>query len=138
MLKPLELPLPALPARSATPARSTLIWLLAAVTEALGVSVAVQWMPPSTLTRFVTAPLPTVRSAVVKPVTVSLNVKLTVEVSPIFSCESLNVIMDSVGATLSPITTRRLPLYWVVTLPTVLLAASVSEPLSISTDFTER
>src|SRR3546814_17904149 len=56
--------------------------LLVSLVLALGVSVPVQVMPPSPLLRPVTVPLATVRSAVVKPVTASLKVKVTKDVSP--------------------------------------------------------
>ena len=48
----------------------------------VGVSVAVQVMPPSLLLRPLRLPLATVRSAVVKPLTASLKVMVTSEVSP--------------------------------------------------------
>ena len=44
--------------------------------------VAVQVMPPSLLLTAVNVPLGTVRSALVKPVTASVKVKVTSEVSP--------------------------------------------------------
>ena len=66
--------------------------LVALLVLALGVSVAVQVMPPSLLLRLLSVPLGDVRSAVVNPVTASLNVKVTVAVSPILSDVSLIVI----------------------------------------------
>ena len=57
--------------------------LLASVTLALGVRVAVQVMPPSLLARLLRPPLATLKSAAVKPLTASLNVTVTVAVSPI-------------------------------------------------------
>ena len=72
------------------------------MTEALGVSVPVQLMPLLLLARPVTVPLPTVRSALVKPLTASLKVKVTVAVSPILSAVSLMSMLElSVGRTVS-------------------------------------
>ena len=76
------LPAPVLPAASATPVLSRLIRLLAAVTPAAGVTVAVQVMPPSLLLTALSVPLLIVRSALLKPVTASLKVMVTSEVSP--------------------------------------------------------
>ena len=76
--------------------------MLAAVALALGVSVAVQVMPPSPVKRFDSTAFGTVTSAVVKPVTASVKVKVTVAVSPIFSAVS-EIEMDeaSDGRTVS-------------------------------------
>jgi hypothetical protein len=76
------LPLPALPPASVTPVISTLITLVASVTPAVGVNVAVQVVPPSLEVTLLRVPLAMVKSAFVKPVTASLNVKVTPEVSP--------------------------------------------------------
>ncbi|MNV93457.1 hypothetical protein D3C71_1881530 [compost metagenome] len=59
--------------------------MVASVMLAVGVKVAVQVMPPSLLLTAVSVPLAIVRSALVKPLTASENVKVTNEVSPIFS-----------------------------------------------------
>jgi hypothetical protein len=87
-LDELVLPLPALPALSATPVLSSVMTLVASSTEADGVYVPVQVVPPSLELSEETAPLATVRSAVVKPVTASLKVMVTVAVSPAASAES--------------------------------------------------
>ena len=74
---------------------------------ALGVRVAVQVMPPSPVVRVERLPFGAVTSAVVKPVTASAKVKVTVAVSPIFSAVSEIVIAEArVGRT--PSTTRAL------------------------------
>ena len=62
-------------------------------------------MPPSPLLRLLSVPLGTVRLAVVKPVTASLKVKVTVAVSPIFSEVSLMVILDCRAGALVSTTT---------------------------------
>ena len=59
------------------------IRLVASVMLAVGVKVDVQVMPPSLLLTAVKVPLAIVRSALVKPVTASLKVMVTSEVSPI-------------------------------------------------------
>ena len=69
--------------------------MLEAVVLAEGVSVAVQVMPLSALLRLAKAPLSAFRSAVVKPVTASVKVKVTVGVSPIFSAVSEMVMADA-------------------------------------------
>ncbi|MNR62908.1 hypothetical protein D3C85_1850520 [compost metagenome] len=61
-------------------------------TLAVGVRVAVQVMPPSPLERLLRAPSATVKSAVVKPVTASLKVMVTVEVSPMARAVSATTI----------------------------------------------
>ncbi len=63
---------------------------------AFGVNVAVQVMPPSALLTLVSVPLAMVRSALVKPLTASLNVMVTSEVSPIFRAVSA-ITMVAVG-----------------------------------------
>ncbi|MOA62922.1 hypothetical protein D3C78_1884830 [compost metagenome] len=62
--------------------------------------VAVQVMPPSLLLTALNVPLAMVRSALVKPVTASLKVMVTSEVSPIFSLGSATM-MVAVGTTVS-------------------------------------
>ena len=75
---------------------------MAAVVELLGVSVAVQVMPPSLLASPDKSPLGTVTSSAVKPVTASLNVKVTVAVSPAISVVSEMVIaLARLGRTVS-------------------------------------
>ncbi len=61
---------------------SRLIRLLVSVTSAVGVRVAVQVMPPSLLLIALRVALATVRSALLKPLTVSEKVMVTSEVSP--------------------------------------------------------
>ena len=69
--------------------------LLAAVVLALGDSVAVQVMPPSLLLRLENTALGAVRSAVVKPLTASVKVKVTVAVSPMRKAVSLMVMAEA-------------------------------------------
>ncbi len=94
------MPLPALPARSATPVLSRVIRLVVSLMLAVGVKVAVQVMPPSLLLTAVNVPLVMVRSALVKPLTASLKVIVTSEVSPILSAVSATT-MVAVGRTVS-------------------------------------
>ncbi|MNQ74428.1 hypothetical protein D3C85_891830 [compost metagenome] len=65
-----------------------------------GVKVAVQVMPPSLLLTAVNVPLAIVRSALVKPLTASLKVMVTSEVSPILNAVSVTT-MVAVGRTVS-------------------------------------
>ena len=74
--------------------------LLALVRLLVGVKVAVQVLPPSLLDTALKVPLATVRSALVKPVTTSLKVIVTVAVSPTLRAVSLSV-MVAVGGTVS-------------------------------------
>ena len=67
---------------------------------AVGVKVAVQVMPPSLLLTAVNVPLAMVRSALVKPLTASLKVNVTSEVSPMLSAVSATT-MVTVGRTVS-------------------------------------
>ncbi len=83
-----------MPARSAMPVTSRVMTLLAAVVLASGVSVAVQVMPPSLLESLLSVPLGTVTSAVVKPVTASVKVNVTVAASPIFNAVSEMLMED--------------------------------------------
>ena len=94
------MPLPALPARSLTPVLFRVIRLVVSLTLAVGVKVAVQVMPPSLLLTALNVPLAIVRSALVKPLTASLKVMVTSEVSPIFSAVSATT-MVAVGRTVS-------------------------------------
>ena len=94
------MPLPALPTRSLTPVLSRVIRLVASVMLAVGVKVPVQVMPPSLLLTADKVPLAIVRSALVKPVTASLKVKVTSDVSPTFSAVSVNT-MPTVGRKVS-------------------------------------
>ncbi len=94
------MPLPALPAASATPVLARTIRLVASVVLTLGVSVAVQVIPPSLLLNPLSEPLATVRSARVKPVTASLKVMVTRDVPPIFNV-GLATTMVAVGSKVS-------------------------------------
>ena len=78
----IAMPLPALPATSLTWLASSVITLLASVIAAVGVSVAVQVLPPSLLTRLDNTPLATLRSERLRPLTTSLKVMVTVVVWP--------------------------------------------------------
>ena len=82
------------------------IRLEASLTLLKGVNVAVQVIPPSLLVRLLRAPLATLKSAVLKPLTASLNVTVTVAVSPIRRAVSLRVMLVAVGRT--PSTTSAL------------------------------
>ncbi len=92
--------MPALPDRSLTPVLFRVIRLVVSVTLVVGVSVAVQVMPPSLLLSPVKVPLATVRSAAVKPLTASLKVMVTTEVSPAARLVSATT-MVAVGRTVS-------------------------------------
>ncbi len=94
------MPLPALPAASCTPVLASVITLFVSVTLAVGVSVAVQVMPPSEELTALSVPLATVRSALAKPVTASENVIVTSEVSPATSELSATTIV-AVGSAVS-------------------------------------
>ncbi len=94
------MPVPALPAASATPVLFSVITLVASVILAVGVKVAVQVMPPSALLTAVKVPFAIVRSALVKPVTASLKVKVTNEVSPARRAVSASTML-AVGRTVS-------------------------------------
>ncbi|MNZ58204.1 hypothetical protein D3C78_762090 [compost metagenome] len=67
--------------------------MVESVMLALGVKVAVQVMPPSLLLTALSVPLAMVRSALVKPLTASLNVMVTNEVSPIFNAASVTTMV---------------------------------------------
>ena len=76
-------PVPGLPpATVLTPLLFSTTVLLLASTLAAGVRVAVQTVPPSLLLGAVTPPLATVRSDTSRPLTASLKVNVTAEVSP--------------------------------------------------------
>ena len=94
------MPLPALPAESVTPVLSSVMTLLAAVVLALGVNVAVHVVPPSLELTALSVPLAMVRSALVKPVTASEKVNVTVAVSPTRNAVSFSEI-DAVGRCVS-------------------------------------
>ncbi len=70
------------------------------VIAVVGVRVPVQVMPPSDELTALKVPFSTVKSALVKPVTVSLNVKVTSEVSPAAKAVSATTIV-AVGLVLS-------------------------------------
>ncbi len=74
--------------------------LLLSVTPLVGVSVAVQVMPPSLLLNPESTPLATVRSALVNAVTASLKVMVTREVSPAAMAVSATTML-AVGRTVS-------------------------------------
>ncbi|MNV96525.1 hypothetical protein D3C71_1915430 [compost metagenome] len=78
------LPVPALPSASITPAVFSVIRLLVSIMLAPGVRVAVQVLPPSLLLRALKVPLATIRSALMKPLTASEKVMVTVVVWPSF------------------------------------------------------
>ena len=71
-----------MPAASVTPVSSSVMTLVVSSMSAVGVKVAVQVMPPSPELTADSVPFSIVRSALVKPVTASLNLKVTSEVSP--------------------------------------------------------
>ena len=75
------MPLPKFPAVSVMPVKSRTIELVAKSTLA-AVKVAVQVIPPSAELTAVKVPLGMVRSSLVKPVTASEKVMVTVAVSP--------------------------------------------------------
>ena len=85
-------------ARLATPVMSTLMALVVSVMPPMGVKVAVQVMPPSLVLTLLSVPFGMVRSALVNPVTASLNVKVTAEVSPTLSAVSATTTL-TVGRT---------------------------------------
>ncbi|MCY1244592.1 hypothetical protein D9M71_124150 [compost metagenome] len=91
---------PVLPAASCTPVLSRVIRLPVLVVPDVGVRVAVQVMPPSLELRLLSTPLATVKSAVVRPVTASLKVMVTVLVSPAAKAVSATV-MVAVGRAVS-------------------------------------
>ncbi len=92
------MPVPALPAVSATPVLFRVIRLVASVILAVGVKVAVQVVPPSALLTALRVPLAIVKSALLKPVTASLKVRVTSEVSPTLNALSATTI-EAVGRT---------------------------------------
>ncbi|RMS19477.1 hypothetical protein ALP75_202325 [Pseudomonas syringae pv. actinidiae] len=96
-LPELMVPLPAFPARSVTPALFRLICPVLAFTLAPGVKVAVHVMPPSLLLTGLSVPFGTFRSLLSKPLTASLKVMVTSEVSPTDSVLSATTIV-AVGA----------------------------------------
>ncbi|MNF40228.1 hypothetical protein D3C84_212270 [compost metagenome] len=79
---------------------SRVIRLVASVMLAVGVKVPVQVMPPSPLLTEVKVPLAIVRSALVRPVTASLKVMVTSEVSPTLRAVSVNTML-AVGRAVS-------------------------------------
>ncbi|MNZ89063.1 hypothetical protein D3C78_1079670 [compost metagenome] len=93
-------PLPLLPKASLTPLLLRVIRLQVSVMLAVGVSVAVQVLPPSLLLRALKVPLATVRSLLVKPLTASEKVIVTWLVWPIPS-SVLATTMVAVGAWVS-------------------------------------
>ncbi|MOA34282.1 hypothetical protein D3C78_1556480 [compost metagenome] len=74
--------------------------MMVSVMALVGVKVAVQVMPPSLLLTALKVPLAMVRSALEKPLTASLKVMVTNDVSPI--CRALSATtMVAVGSTVS-------------------------------------
>ncbi len=98
------MPTPGLLAASTTPVISIEITLVASVTLAVGVKVAVQVMPPSPEVTALKVPFGIVKSALENPVTASEKVKVTSDVSPASKELSLTTI-PAVGGVLSPATT---------------------------------
>ncbi len=92
------LPMPALPDAPVTPLLSSVIRLLLSSTLLVGVSIAVQVMPPSLLPSPLRLPLATLRSVRVKPATASLKVIVTRLVSPPAKAVSATT-MVAVGST---------------------------------------
>ena len=101
--------------------------LPAAAVVAAGVSVAVQVMPPSLELTLLSVPLPTVRSALVKPVTASLKVKVTIEVSPMVSKLSATT-MVAVGALVSMVMLSPVEAVDTLLAASAALAVRVCEP----------
>ena len=89
--------MPALPAASVTPVLIRVIKLVASVVPAVGVNVAVQVIPPSPELTALSVPFAMLRSAFVKPVTASLKVNVTSDVSPTFKLLSATTILDVGG-----------------------------------------
>ncbi len=94
------MPLPALPAAFCTPVLASVITLMASVTSAVGVRVAVHVMPPSAELTVLSVPFSTIRSELLKPVTASENVIVTSEVSPAFNALSATTTV-AVGSTVA-------------------------------------
>ncbi|MNC12769.1 hypothetical protein D3C75_604950 [compost metagenome] len=93
-------PLPALPEAFCTPLLSRVIRLELSAMLAVGVKVAVQVTPPSLLLTALRVPLAMLRSALLKPLTASLKVMVTSEVSPTLKAVSATT-MVAVGNTVS-------------------------------------
>ncbi|MNC55401.1 hypothetical protein D3C75_1049280 [compost metagenome] len=92
-LAELLMPLPALPARSNTPALFKLIRLVVSFTLLVGVKVAVQVTPPSLLLTALNVPLGMVKSLLSKPLTASENVMVTSDDSPATSAVSATTMV---------------------------------------------
>ncbi len=116
------------PCTALTPPRLTVITLLASVTPVLGVRIPLQVTPPSLELNPLMTPLGTVRSAVVKPVTAVLNMKVTPEVSPAFRLLSVKTTESRSGAvfrlTTEPTLVAMLPLLSPVQLAELVTRAS--------------
>ena len=128
-------PLPALPAGSVSPVLSSVITLPAAVIPLVGVKVAVQVVPPSLELTLPRVPLAMVRSALLKPVTGSLNVKVTVAISPMRSAVSFNEIV-AVGRCVSMVKLLELvdpvPAFAVATLATPVMSTLITLVVSVT------
>ena len=112
------LPVPALPAASVNPLLVSVMRLLVSVVLAVGVKLAIQVQPPSIAVTADSVPLAIVKSALVKPVTISLKVIVTAELSPAISAVSATTML-AVGRSVSIL------IVGVVPAPPVLPAASV-------------
>ena len=86
-------PTPLFPDRLDTPALFKVIRLLLLVMLLVGVNVAVQVMPPSLLLTLLNVPLAMVRSLLSNPLTASLKVMVTSEVSPDLSAVSATTMV---------------------------------------------
>ena len=75
--------------------------LVASSRSAVGVKVAVQVLPSSVLLTALSSPPSTVRSSLVNPVTGSLKVMVTSEVSPFLRALSASTMLVTVGAWVS-------------------------------------
>ena len=82
------------------PVLATVMRLVASVTPAFGVNVAVNVRSPSLDDTGLRVPLAIVRSRLLKPLTVSVNVKVTSEVSPTRSAVS-STMTTTFGRTVS-------------------------------------
>ena len=91
------MPTPGVPTLSVTPVRSTAMTLVVAVRSAVGVSVAVQVIPPSAEATALSVPFTTAMSVLSKASTASEKVKVTRDVSPAVSAVS-DTTMFTVGA----------------------------------------
>ena len=94
------MPVPAFPAASLTPVLARVMTLVASVMLAVGVKVAVHVVPPSEELTLLNVPFAILKSALVNPVTASLKVMVTPEVSPTAKAVSATT-SDAVGRAVS-------------------------------------